>query len=385
MAAIDPAAIAKLFAKMRKDSVKESIKESFDGFVNNVRNPFNSVNISSILDHLNNWTCYARYLDAVERATTNEEISSNVSEELVYAADKLKAKVGTSGSRVTVSIDTEEIVLEKVNFGPFRVTFVWGSNSVEAGYEVQALKPNRPDPGDTCTHPHVSGTHICTGRGGSALAKALSDGRICDAFEIIHSILCTYNPSSPYRRIEAWLGEPCHDCGDHKPPDQMHHFINGGSGGRVCTDCGVQLLPDKLSIKLPNNREFNTARMPRWALKSHMRKCPTCKSPVHETLLLSCALCGAVYCPSCKVTFHRHIGVGGVVCSRCTETIAKAMVAPVETKAEKKAKVVDPNAMGTCDCGAQVRNAMIQKCSKSDNLICPICDPEDTGLHESAR
>ena len=72
-------------------------------------------------------------------------------------------------------------------------------------------------------HPHIdngNGT-LCAGEGGSAIAQALNSNRIVDFFEIVTSILSTYNGESPYFPLEQWYKLPCHGCNEFYDEDDL--------------------------------------------------------------------------------------------------------------------------------------------------------------------
>lgn len=331
--------------------------------------------------------CFNEFAEAVTNRLA--DVSSGAVElqsaRLVELSDA-QAKPGTTitvrNNQLYVTFLTPEIVLEEVNFGKFKIRFITGTGHRTTGIEVEAVTPNRPTPNDPVVHPHVNGNNICLGNGGNAVYKALADGRYCDAYDIILSILNTYNAGSPYRRIEVWKGTPCRECGVTLGTNDMHRYIGGGGADRVCKNCGIQLFKpvpnDVLSIA------GHPVEIRNWARKSQVAKCPSCSRPSVHGTIQSCQICSKAGCDSCE-TFSAVSTLGlSRVCSACRAELVAAM-APASEPAPAAAAAQSPNDMVKCDCGGSVRRAMIVTCKKTGKKVCPICDPDDTGEHASVR
>jgi len=54
---------------------------------------------------------------------------------------------------------------------------------------------------------------VCEGDGAAAIKAALEEGRLCDFFSMVGSILNTYNPDNPYVALSDWDGVACYECG----------------------------------------------------------------------------------------------------------------------------------------------------------------------------
>jgi hypothetical protein len=111
---------------------------------------------------------------------------------------------------------TEPITLHDVELGPFAIDFHWdrlGSTKGVHCFDIVALEPNPASGRDDVVHPHVLKTDLCAGDATVPLQRALEDGRFPEAFLLIRSVLTTYNPGSPYVKLEQWSGVPCCDCG----------------------------------------------------------------------------------------------------------------------------------------------------------------------------
>ena len=116
----------------------------------------------------------------------------------------------------TISVVTEPITLEDVYLGPFRIQLELNklSELYQGGaYHVIALEPNLAATDASVTHPHVSNDRLCEGDGYAAIRAALEQGRLCDFFTLVRSILNTYSPDSPYVRLDEWDSTPCYECG----------------------------------------------------------------------------------------------------------------------------------------------------------------------------
>jgi hypothetical protein len=119
-------------------------------------------------------------------------------------------------SENAISVITESITLEGIALGPFKILLELNkldqlySNSP---YRVIALDPNPAATDSSITHPHVNAEKLCEGDGCAAVRAAIEEGRICDFFILVRSILNTYSADSPYVALDDWYGTPCYDCG----------------------------------------------------------------------------------------------------------------------------------------------------------------------------
>jgi len=115
-----------------------------------------------------------------------------------------------------VSAYTPIIVLGEVDLGRFRIDLYWerfGSGSPGDCFEAIAEEPNCAAGHSEVCHPHVRGNRACLGDGAHALKSAMTEGRLADSFQVVASVLHTYNPGSAYVDLESWNGEECGDCG----------------------------------------------------------------------------------------------------------------------------------------------------------------------------
>ncbi len=91
-----------------------------------------------------------------------------------------------------ISVTTDRIVLDDVDFGPFEIRL--SNNS----FTVVATDPHESNVNFDVTHPHVSADQLCAGWGAEPIAAALTEGRLCDFFMVIRQVLETYNAESAY-------------------------------------------------------------------------------------------------------------------------------------------------------------------------------------------
>jgi len=116
----------------------------------------------------------------------------------------------------TIAVQTDRIVLEGLPLGSFRIVIDAGlipRSDPASWYRVEAMESNPACTNESITHPHVDGDHLCAGDALVPIDHALRQGRLCDFFVLVRSVLETYNPHSAYVEIEQWDGISCHDCG----------------------------------------------------------------------------------------------------------------------------------------------------------------------------
>ena len=122
--------------------------------------------------------------------------------------------------------------------GPFAIQFFWERLSGALNwrcFDVVALEPNPSGASEDVTHPHVRHGKLCAGDATAPLQKALGEGRLADAFQLIRGVLLTYNPDSPYAPLETWEGARCHDCGYTAPADELRYCE--ACGHDYCEEC----------------------------------------------------------------------------------------------------------------------------------------------------
>jgi hypothetical protein len=176
----------------------------------------------------------------------------------------------------TLRVETERVVLEGIDLGPFALELAW-SRLLREGesncFHVEALDPRPASANDEVTHPHVRNGVLCPGEAAVPIQRALEIGRLADAFLLVRGVLMNYNPASPYVEIALWTSDEsddvglCRDCGFHTARDEMSS----------CERCGEEYCPDCLG------------------------PCGGCDTPICSSCEVRCALCEERGCPACLV------------------------------------------------------------------------------------
>jgi len=188
-------------------------------------------------------------------------------------------------SEGTISVATEPITLEEVYLGPFKIKLNLGMLSKlysSSAYHVIAIDPHPAATAEEVTHPHVSNEHLCEGDGSAAIRIALEDGRLCDFFTLVKSILNTYSPDSPYVSLSEWEGLACYNCG----------YLCDSDNCYFCSFCE----------------------------RDYCEECSTCCRECDETVCSGCAtrcsICDESICPNCVRTCSE---CGSYCCKSCME------------------------------------------------------------------
>lgn len=144
--------------------------------------------------------------------------------------------------RGRITARTDPIELEGITLGRFSIELPFdrlGHRSIDRlgsdCFDCIALDPNPASNSGEVTHPHVQGGRLCAGEGHTPIANALREGRICDAFCLVRSVLSTYNPDSPFVSLDGWDGISCGDCGYSTDRDQINSCE--GCGNDLCEEC----------------------------------------------------------------------------------------------------------------------------------------------------
>jgi len=183
-----------------------------------------------------------------------------------------------------ISVTTEPITLEDIYLGPFSIRLELSKLAElyrSTPYWVIAIEPNPAATDDSVTHPHVNGERLCEGDGNMTIRAALEEGRLCDFFTLVRSILRTYNPESPYISLSDWDGEPCYDCGYVMSPDNAYYCsFCEHTCCEECTTCCCDC--DQITCL------------------GCMTKCGSCEEPLCPSCARkSCTECETICCESC--------------------------------------------------------------------------------------
>ena len=181
----------------------------------------------------------------------------------------------------TLSVTTEDIELEEVVMGPFKIELnIQQMVSHDSPYTCVATEPNPASRNISTTHPHVSENKLCEGEGKIPIRKALEQGRICDFFMLVANTLNTYNPDSAYIRLDDWSGEQCYDCGDSIHGDDIYY----------CRSCDYEFC-SYCSSYCRNCDET--------CCLGCGGECPECGDFVCPRCVAACVECKKKYCVNC--------------------------------------------------------------------------------------
>jgi hypothetical protein len=226
----------------------------------------------------------SRTQEFVEKPTADTPNLSLLVEELKQLQQEF-GDIAFDKEADTISVETEKITLDDVYLGPFKIQLELKKLAElyrGPSYYCIALDPHPAATNDDVTHPHVSGDRLCEGEGSVAIRTALEQGRLCDFFTLVKSILNTYSPDSPYVALADWEGEPCYDCGYVMDSDNRYY----------CGSCD----------------------------QSYCEHCSTYCKGCEETVCLGCAgeceVCGDMVCHNCA---HKCAECGKYCCESCIE------------------------------------------------------------------
>lgn len=173
--------------------------------------------------------------------------------------------------------------LEGIQFGLFDVSICIESlgHFYNRDFRLTAQTPNLASEGDgDIPHPHVRGTVMCMGDGEEPITNAMRQVRLYDAFSIINSILQTYNPESPYAKLEVWNGASCYDCGEYYNPEES------GVGCQRCNRSGCNYC----IVSCCDTYRCNDCAT---------NKCNRCGEYQCDQCVELCQTCETVYCGFC--------------------------------------------------------------------------------------
>ena len=178
---------------------------------------------------------------------------------------------------------TESITLEGIALGPFKIQLELNKLDQlysSSPYRVIALEPNPAATDSAVTHPHVNCEKLCEGEGSAAIRAAIEEGRICDFFTLVRSILNTYSADSPYVSLEDWDGTSCYDCGytvsseDRYYCDRCQHDY--------CSDCSSYCRACEETVCLGCGGQ-----------------CSYCEEFVCSNCVSRCERCEGLFCEAC--------------------------------------------------------------------------------------
>ncbi len=183
-----------------------------------------------------------------------------------------------------LSADTDPVELEGVYLGPFRIRLSLarlGRARPDDACSVEALDPRPAASNDGVVHPHVSDGRLCAGDAAAAIQAALGEGRVCDFFLLVRSVLGTYNPDSPFVSLEEWGGASCFECGRGIPRDDA----------RWCPLCDESYCEECFAC---------CDRCGEAACVQCLARCPECEDFACPNCLVRCPRCGRRLCETCS-------------------------------------------------------------------------------------
>lgn len=258
-----------------------------------------------------------------------------------------------------VRVTTEPVRLRDVELGTFSIEWHLprlGTENGAACFEIVALDPNPAAGRNDVPHPHVSDGGLCAGDAERPLAKALADGRLCEAFLLIRSVLMTYNPKSAYVQLDQWDGITCGDC--------RERVVRESAG--YCEACHSDLCEPCTT------------------------SCRSCDAYRCAGCLTECEVCSDLCCSGCiEFTGDESLCRScRAVCSNCDAVVRRSEL-DGDDRCPECAKVADEASVDTDDDEGEDRDAA--PAAASDNqagdaskLSIPSLNPEETQLiHEA--
>lgn len=183
-----------------------------------------------------------------------------------------------------IAVTTEPIELEGIYVGPFKIELDW-SDLLEGhpqNYRVIAMEPHPAESNDSVTHPHVSDETVCEGEAYQPILSALKQGRLLDFFQIVDSLLHTYNDGSPFVALDQWYG------------------------GASCADCGTRgseeddwWCCEKCDVTLCEGCYFECTESGETRCSHCVRQCHVCLEHVCEEIVRHCKSCNKRTCRNC--------------------------------------------------------------------------------------
>jgi hypothetical protein len=177
--------------------------------------------------------------------------AGNVLAELLAMQEEFDSAMEIASDLSMISVTTDPIVLDDISLGRFRIDLCLvnlrrGYTDVSQLIQVEALEPNPASSDEGVTHPHVRESSPCLGDALVPIRLALRQGRFLDVFQMVISVLQTYNDGSAYVPLDTWNGLDCDACGRTANPDDTSTCEHCGdrlcdSCSYTCDACGVAL------------------------------------------------------------------------------------------------------------------------------------------------
>jgi hypothetical protein len=135
----------------------------------------------------------------------------------------------------SIRVDGEKLIAKT-----YEVSINYDGSSYEIGeFEIKIDLPtgdldikNLTHEVDGYEHPHISGGKPCLGNIGNGVIRMLAEFELFGALQIIHRFLHSYNPDSPYHKIEHWNPDFEDDNRDR------YESCRNDNSGFACVECG---------------------------------------------------------------------------------------------------------------------------------------------------
>ena len=245
-----------------------------------------------------------------------------------------------------IEVITDPITLSYNNkdweFGEFKIIYRYLLPSSEPHLRFVALEPlwAREDSESGCSHPHIQDNYLCMGDAEEGILSSMKTGNVYNLFQILNSVLTTYNPRSPYISLENWYGIPCSSCGRTSSIEDTYNCSNcddtfcdeciyscNDCGANLCSecyytcnDCGdiycKECIDDNGLCYDCREKEcsFCNEMISKDEWVDHVISCNNCGNITCINVQTECSCCGKNICKSCSTTCW---GCHDVVCTDC--------------------------------------------------------------------
>ena len=256
-------------------------------------------------------------INELEQVVKNSQAKTPTTREVYEELRQVREEFGRleyDNDEQTLSVFTEPIELEDVFLGDFEIRLLIPQLAEMRNgnfLRVIALDPHPAATNECVTHPHVSDDCLCSGDAHVPIQTALANGRICDFFMLVGSVLKTYNPSSPYVSLSEWDGICCYDCG----------YVVSGDNIYYCEECENSFCDECMSYCHCCDNSMCQG------CQGCLNSCQVCEESCCEDCLKTCSQCDESVCESC---------IENSLCPSCKEEM--------ETKDEKESTKPDESA-----------------------------------------
>jgi len=284
---------------------------------------------------------------------------NGILEELIVLNKKFKSLEFVDN---TLSVTTEKIVLEHLDLGRFKINLHINNihESPNNFVRIHPLEPNYAHGGETYSHPHVSGSKLCIGEGYHILCDAAQQGRIEDIYNIIMSILNTYNEDSAYVGLDEWDGQVCGRCDE---------FYDSEESGCCCEICDRGICDDCSSYCECCERSVCNSHMETYCDVCDKRACSGCVENSR-----CCEVCDKVLCESCQSICDQSDTTICEDCSSCCDSCGHTISKKYVLECAKCSASICEDCKNECKCGKTI----CEDCHDNEKWCCPESESEST-------